>query len=211
LSGKVILQVDGGISVPVNIKSEKNLVKIYANIDGKLKEGNYFIAKNGRLEVVLKPSYKAGSDNIIFKIPGLPEKKLPVEIKPASPYKVSLIVDKKVLNPSEATKVIIQVKDRWNNIVNQDVPIKVGVDLGLSFISSANKEQQILVSNTAELFIKANGKYSNGYIWAYISNKPLDKQLPDYKVVSIRKINWPIGGVNVMYLSLFGDDWGNLW
>ena len=210
LSGQIEVKLAGNISSPITIRSKNGLVKVYANINGKQVEGNYFIVDNWKLKVVLKPSYRAWEDEIIFDVPGLSKKSLKVKILPANPKRVEISLDKSIVSSWDNVGAEIRVEDIWGNMVDKSVKVKVWVDLWLNFKNSNSNTKIVTINWKQQIDLVSNDKYSKWYVWAKINDLDLKDQIPDYKSVSVEKINWPINGVKVMYLSLFGNDWWNL-
>ena len=189
---KVIDSLWKPISVPLTVQQEWGLFVL---------PSNYFVVKDWILTIKLRPTYKAWNWKLIFKIWDKIKKIITLTVKPAKSIRTEIRLEKSILKPGETTKATILVKDRYWNVIDEVNNLQVWLIWNLKFVSK----------NGNSFVIKALDWGGVSYIYSFLKNLPLDKQIPDYKKIEIQTINWPTKHINIMYLSLFWTDWWNLW
>jgi hypothetical protein len=91
---------------------------------------NDFLIKDGRLDITLYPTTKAGSEELDISVPGLQPIALRFNVHPAAAQKVVLTLNKSTLSMdsgNNTTQATLQVVDRRNNLTDQTASIKLGV------------------------------------------------------------------------------------
>lgn len=177
----------------------------------------YFAAKTEyvlewwNLEFYMHPTMSAGDDELIVDIDGLWEIKIPIKVLPASAIWIVVDTPKTAINVWEQMEVVIRVSDiRWNTVDNKNNEVFVWVSGKASFDWETNKE---LMSQNGKIKIKLKGEDPGWdvYIYWYLTSKVIEDQIPDYEKIMIKNILWPTTNLNIVYLSLFGNDWWNMW
>lgn len=218
--------------VPVNIPSititvkdkNGNLLNTVANINSKqgilipgiikgiqtpftFSQANDFIIKDGKIDIALYPSFKAGDDELTINMPGIKPIIIPITVYPGPAKKVLMNLKKNKLDLTTNTtsEGTIQVVDTWNNIVTSGTTIKLGV-IGAADIPT-NEFEYSGKEYTYTITAKSPG--GEGYVFAYIKDRQLSDQIPGYQRFIVQDTALPRDKLNIMYLNLFGTDRGN--
>lgn len=91
-------------------------------------KANDFLIEDGRVDISLYPSFKAGDDTLTIQIPGLDPINIPITVYAGEAKKVILTLEetKLDLTTNTSSKGMIQIVDSWNNKVNTPTLIKLG-------------------------------------------------------------------------------------
>ena len=171
-----------------------------------LKEVKTIIFEKGVAKVFLIPTYKAWTETVSFVIPWLQPQSYQIEILPGEITKLKLNVEKKMAVVGEKINGQISLSDAWWNAVTQPTNILL-----------TSSDNQKTVSNTLKV---SNWKINISHTFKENETSTLlqarvlwsKKALQDQVRLSVQKkfleqaVN---SGLNVMYLNLFGTDWGN--
>lgn len=191
------------------ITSEKWLIqpcKIVTGDGGKqcMQESLWDI--NGEITVRLLPSMKAGKDAIHINISWLPERVISFTILPADPYRVTVAENTwKQLAESEYVAALELFDVRNNNIID---PTNVTYNLIWEATDMTDKTGGVLSINNGKwlLPIKFGKQGGANYIYAEIWG---ENTIPWYMRWDTAIKLWPEEKLNVVYLTLLGDDRGN--
>ncbi len=187
---------------------EKNISKENETFEQTIfSKTNDFIIQDGELSVTLYPSFKAGNDILTIYIPGIDPIKIPITVYAGEAKKVILNLEKTKLNLTNNTssKGSIQVVDTWNNNVN----IPTTVKLGTIGAAKTNTNEFTYSGGTYEYTLTSESPGGEGYIFAYVANRPLTEQSPGYERFIVQESILPKEKLNIMYLNLFWTDRGN--
>ena len=172
----------------------------------RLKEVKTIIFEKGATNIYLIPTYKAWTETVSFVIPWLQPQSYQIEILPGEITKLKLNVEKKMAVIGEKINGQISLSDAWWNVVTQPTDILL-----------TSSDNQKTVSNTLKV---SNWKINISHTFKENETSTLlqarvlwsKKTLQDQVRLSVQKkfleqaVN---SGLNVMYLNLFGTDWGN--
>jgi hypothetical protein len=112
-----------------------------------------------------------------------------------------LNLEKTKLNLTNTTssKGSIQVVDSWNNNVN----IPTTVKLGTIGAANTNTNEFTYSGGTYEYTLTSESPGGEGYVFAYVANRPLTEQSPGYERFIVQESILPKEKLNIMYLNLF--------
>ncbi len=191
------------------ITSEKWLIqpcKIIAENGGKQCMQESLRDINGEANIRLLPSMKAGKDAIHINISWLPERIISFDLKPADPYKVTVAENtgKKIAESPHV--VLLELFDVRNNKVID--PTNITYNLIWEATDMADATWWILQIKDGKglLPIKFGKQGGANYIYAEIWGKDT---IPWYMRWDTAMELRPKEKLNVVYLTLLGDDRGN--
>jgi len=170
-------------------------------------KANDFLIEDGRVDISLYPTFKAGDDTLTIQIPGLDPINIPITVYAGEAKKVILTLEKTKLDltTNTSSKGMIQIVDSRNNKVNRPTLVKLGT-IGAAQ-TNTNEFTYSWGEYTYTLTTKQPG--GEGYVFAYIKDRQLSDQFPWYERFIIQESILPKEKLNVMYLNLFWTDWGN--
>lgn len=212
-----IIKIDGKISA----KSKNNLVSLGDIVmkswwdsadEYKFNKTNTFNLSSWIATIYLSPSFTAGEDLIYVSMPWIDDIQLPIYINHASPKVVSLSAGTSLLDVESSTEASLKIFDNWNNIID-DEPILVNLWTANDRLTLSQSGNLIVSWGSYNFVINSHKKWWLWYVYATINTGrvPIDKQSPDTLSITIQEKMLPESGLNVMYLNLFGNDWGNQW
>ncbi len=172
----------------------------------RLKEVKTIIFEKGETNIYLIPTYKAWTETVSFVIPWLQPQSYQIEILPGEITKLKLNVEKKMAVVGEKINGQISLSDAWWNAVTQPTDVLL-----------TSSDNQKTVSNTLKVSnwkINISHTFKDNETSTLLQARVLwsKKVLQDQVRLSVQKkfleqaVN---SGLNVMYLNLFGTDWGN--
>ena len=172
----------------------------------RLKEVKTIIFEKGETNIYLIPTYKAWTETVSFVIPWLQPQSYQIEILPGEITKLKLNVEKKMAVVGEKINVQISLSDAWWNAVTQPTDVLL-----------TSSDNQKTVSNTLKVSnwkINISHTFKGNETSTLLQARVLwsKKTIQDQVRLSVQKkfleqaVN---SGLNVMYLNLFGTDWGN--
>lgn len=191
----------------ISIKSVWWLVKPYIMSQWGLIQFDDIIYTWTEQVIYLIPTYIAGKDTLQVQIWDT-IKNIPINIEPGNPKKTSIILDKNDIRIWDIVRSTLLVTDiRWNKV---NIPTKVNFGMYGNISShwlswDANKIDVNNGSIDIDIVWEANGGI--WYIFATIEWVNLSEQYPDYQKILVQNRAWADSGVNINYLSLFGNDW----
>ncbi|WP_213348475.1 FG-GAP repeat domain-containing protein [Candidatus Vampirococcus lugosii] len=204
------INIGSSISSPVTVYSkDKTLLAGEIKSNGEFEFKENFVMENGQLDFYLHPSFKAGEDILIVDIPGIGELNANILINPASIYSLNLSVENPSVDAGDINIGKVVGKDYWGNDVKNGGNILVEVSGNATI--QGNKSTTV---NSGQNFqINTDKPGGKVYLTAKIDGKDLETYIPDYISFLVKDTTWWEEGkdINVMYLSLFGGDWGNQW
>lgn len=190
----------------VNITTENN------TFDIMLAESDYIY--DWKLDFYLIPTFRSWEDNLIIEIPWLEPKVIPIVVKSATPKVVNLFLNKAKIDQNEEVELNLEIKDIWWNIVSDKSP-----ELTLDIIWDSLEFEWTTGTNISVLAewwlfntnLISKSPWWKNHIIAKHSNNGIDYW--DSKTLEVKRQiidpqNW---NINIMYLNLFGSDWGNMW
>ena len=171
---------------------------------------SYFELSGWIVTVYLLPNFSAWEDVLNISMPGVDDINIPIYIHTASPSIIKLSADSEVLNKNSSTNANIKVFDNWNNLVDEDVHIVLDSS-NINRLSFSKPRINTINSWSMDFEIYSHDKWGMNHVYAQIDNNivPLNKQSPGILSVTVQEKMLPEEKLNVMYLNLFGDDWGN--
>ncbi|MEF2175404.1 MAG: hypothetical protein V3575_02935, partial [Candidatus Absconditabacteria bacterium] len=174
-------------------------------------QNEYYIT-GGNLTFYLHPSFVAGNDKIIVSVPGVNDFEFNVNVLPGTVNAVDVQLSKSQVDLDGDVEGKVLLIDIWGNTVtNSDKTVRVGT-FGSLKINSTNIQDIPTVNGVADFKVKGIEPGGKSYVYALIKDLNLISDYTgDYEIVSVKNTFWPKENVNIMYLNLFGHDWGNLW
>ncbi len=171
---------------------------------------DYIIANNNFQTLYLLPTMKAWTDEIKFYLENnVVEKVLSLQVNPAKAEKIELFSEKYTYNSWDNIKLFVSVKDKWDNIITWKNIVVTIWTYGNIHFPDGSFEKNIVVNGVEQLNLQSS--WWRWYVYAKIKDLPLSEQKPDYVVFDVKQTLWSKDKLNIMYLSLFGSDWWNLW
>lgn len=131
-------------------------------------EQSSFTIKGGVATIILYPSFRAGEDTLTIEIPGLPLKTIPVTVRPAQPYRVSIETPDTILAQKTSSGQIV-VYDRRNNSIQFPVSIDVHTIGDIKVNNSASGQVRTAENGIASFDINTNNSAGTQYIYANIA------------------------------------------
>ncbi|MDD3263232.1 MAG: VCBS repeat-containing protein [Candidatus Absconditabacteria bacterium] len=199
---------DGSLlQTPFSVVSKNGLVSPGIISSGVFVGLHTYFLKNTEQVVFLMPNYRAGNDELYIQIPGLDRIVIPITVNPGKAYNVSINMESNIYNIGDSFSGSFFVSDNWGNPISGTAALKIGSLGALDFSTktiSVKNEPYSFSSST-----KDPGGIS--YIYAFIDGIPLSDQSPAYKKIIVQETFLPQKNLNVMYLNLFGSDWGDIW
>lgn len=192
----------------ISIKSAWWLVQPYIIANWSLTKLDSIIYTWIQQTIYLVPTYLAGKDTLQIQIWDI-IKNIPIVVEPGNPKKTSILLDRTDIRIWDIVRSTLFVTDiRWNKV---NIPTQVNFGM-YGNISSQWLEwdvNKIDIDNWSvdiDIVWEANGGI--WYIFATIEWVELADQYPDYKKLLIQNRAWTDSGININYLSLFGNSWG---
>lgn len=208
ITNKIYISTQNNILSPWIVVSKD--YRVYRNGKKMLSKKKSFVKRkvfqfeDGELEISLLPSKKAGLDTVKINIPGVIDYAIPIKILPWKATQAIISFDKKSIYMGEEFKALVSVKDkRWNSIKDTGA-------LAISPIWLSVVEKNI-VPDGIQLTLRSWTKSGLWTLFARLKTVPLDQQRPAVKKIPVKYSYIPKTRLNVMYLNLFGSDWGNQW
>ncbi len=178
----------------------------------RFSQKNNFTIKNGNLIVYFMPNFKAWDDIISISIPWIEALNIPVKINPAPASTVEITTKKDSISTSSDLPANLKISDNWWNIVTKNTNIKLWVLWPINISGTNNTSIIVNVkSGYLDFGIKSKEKWWNGFVYATIEWLSLWEQKPGNKNITVQEKILPEKDLNIMYLNLFGNDWGNQW
>jgi len=193
------------VSLPIVISKDKTVQQV------KFKKWNNFFIRDGKLDLYFYPKFVSGEDEITVSISWLEPVMIPVDVNPGKVRKIDLTVDSNDAVSDQIINWNVVLFDAWNNIVDQNIDLYLNVFWPLEI----NWKKQIVKNlDSGEYSFKIvtdTEKWWQWFVTAVVDTGvvPLTIQKPWIQKIMVQDNLLPEEDINVMYLNLFGSDWGN--
>ncbi len=168
--------------------------------------------KNGKWEIVLFPTFIAGTEKITVQIPWVWEHTFAVETSPWDASQTMIYTDTDEVNIWDNVKVTIHKLDQRGNALTDMSDVQISVQWGLS--ASLPDPQSLKSTDEIQFYARAKKWWKGkGKISAYISGVSPDEQTIATKRIMIKDAYLPTlieKNLNIMYLNMFGSDRWNM-
>jgi len=192
----------------------------------QLKPQTSFTLSGDQILYLWSEGMKKLDENLVISRPNQQSLTQRIVFEPASPYRLTFDRDTQATRINQSYQFSGTVRDRWDNLVTIPTAITIGT-LGTAKISTTQQWDTTEADNhsaavpdqwqTQQIqsvngFFSAKTTITNlwpAYLYALVTNKGLDDQVP-----ALVSLLWsadviPRTGLNVMYLTLAGNDWAN--
>lgn len=175
----------------------------------RFSQNNNFMITTGEIEVYFMPSFKAWDDIISISISGLPTLNIPVTVNPAPAKIVEINTEQDSISINSDLQANLKISDNRWNMITKNTMLKIGTLWPLAISWTNGAITNINVTNWQLNFvIKSKEQWWYGFVFAQIMSwwVELEWQKPWAKDIIVQDKILPKKNLNIMYLSLFGND-----